>query len=72
MILPRLSKQEIIRQLRQWVKKHQRVPTYSELKAGTIETCTSPTILKHFGTWDNAIKAAGIIVTLGPLPKEGT
>lgn len=70
MILQRFSNQEIIQQLRQWVEKNKRMPMYSELKTGTTDTVTSPTILKRFGTWDNAMKAAGIVVTLQPLPKS--
>lgn len=71
MILQRFSKQEIVHQLRRWVEKNKRIPKYSELKTGAVDIVTSPTILKHFGTWDNAMKAAGIIVTLKPLSTVG-
>lgn len=58
-IKPPITKEFLIKQIQSYVKAHNHIPSSKDFNFGDCEESSTYTFIKYFGSWNNAIEAAG-------------
>lgn len=59
-----LTREELIRQLREYAKRIGRVPSSMDLRLRKPDCAAAGTFAKYFGSWPEAVRAAGLLETV--------